>query len=195
MKKPSIMAILMFWSMAAGRLPAEEIDRLLAAVNGRVITEGDLKMARSLNALYLLGRSNPDASREQEVSSLIDLELIRQEMENFPIGQSDQSRIQSEVQAKMEDLKSAYAEIGGLPALLRQLGLQDDELLDYLRLRALVERFIYLRFRPFIPETDPEEMQRQKASDAMDQWIANIRNHSRIEFFTAMPRVSDKGQI
>jgi hypothetical protein len=28
-----------------------EVDRLLAAVNGRVITESDLQMARTLNAL------------------------------------------------------------------------------------------------------------------------------------------------
>ena len=149
-KKAFIIVALVFWLMGSGSLSAEEIDRLLAAVNGRVITEGDLGMALSLNALLTLGKGVARPSRREALDRLIDLELTRQELENFPIEQSDQSRIQAGVQARIGDLRSAYAEIGGLPTILRQLGLQEDELLSFVRLQVLADRFVDLRFDPFV---------------------------------------------
>jgi hypothetical protein len=165
-----------------GPLAAQEIDRLLAAVNGKVITEGDLSISRSLNSLILLGRSEANATKVQELSRLIDLELIRQEMENFPFGQADQSSIQSEVEKQMVALKTVYAEIGGLPAQLRRLGLQEDELVSYLRLRVHVARFVDLRFRPFVTGAQGDDVE-AKVNAAMDQWIQNIRSHSHVELF------------
>jgi hypothetical protein len=150
MRKTFVIAALGFWLTGPGLLFAEEIDRLLAAVNGKVITEGDLKMARSLNTVLALGKDVATASREEALSRLIDLELTRQELENFPVGQSDQSRIQADVQARISDLRNAYAEVGGLPMILRQFGLQEDELVSYVRLQALVDRFIDLRFGPLV---------------------------------------------
>lgn len=182
MRKLCVVAVLISWLAGICPSDAEEIDRLLAAVNGKVITEGDLKMARSLYALSQLGKAALSQSREEELRSLIDRELIRQEMENFPIGQADENSVQAYIQTKMEALKSAYAEIGGLPALLQDLGLQENELISYLRLRALMERFMNLRFRPFINATNPEELE-QKVDAAMDQWIEDIRSHSRVEVF------------
>jgi hypothetical protein len=150
LKKTCITAVLVFWLTGAGLSSAEEIDRLLAAVNGRVITEGDLKMALALNAVLTLGKGVAQPSRQEVLDRLIYLELTRQELENFPVEQGDQSRIQASVRARMNDLKSAYAEIGGLPAILRQLGLQEDELFSYVRLQALADRFVDLRFAPFV---------------------------------------------
>jgi hypothetical protein len=181
-------AMLMITGTGPGAV-AEEIDRLLAAVNGKVVTDGDLKMARSLNALILLGRTDATPSPEQELSRLIDLELIRQEMENFPIAAAGESGLQSEVQSQLEGLRNAYAEIGGLPALLRTLGLQESELISYLRLRELMKRFMNLRFRPFLATNDPAESEK-KLNAAMDQWIENIRAHSRIEIFRGIQQAA-----
>jgi len=150
-----IAAILLSCSAADAR-SAEEIDRLLAAVNGQVVTEGDLKVASPLNAVLSLGRGDARGSRQAELNRLIDLELVRQELEYFPLEVGDQSRMQAEVLAKLDDLKEAYAEIGGLAALLRQLGLQEVELVAEVRLRMLTERFIDLRFRPFAAPSDRE---------------------------------------
>jgi hypothetical protein len=163
-------------------LAAQEIDRLLAAVNGKVITEGDLSISRSLNSLILLGRSETNPTKAQELSRLIDLELIRQEMESFPFGQVDQSSIQSEVEKQRSALMTVYAEIGGLPALLRRLGLQEDELVSYLRLRVHMTRFMDLRFRPFVTGAQGDEVE-AKVNAALDQWIQNIRSHSHVELF------------
>ncbi len=176
-------SILIFCSlMAAGAARAQEIDRLLVTVNGKVITEGDLTMSRSLNAIIQLGKSEPARSRPQELSRLIDLELVRQEMESFPLGQSDESAIQSEIEKQLDALRNAYAEIGGLPALLLQLGLQEGELRAYLRLRVLLVRFMNVRFRPYVGDAAGENID-EKVNAAMDQWIENMRNRSHIEFF------------
>jgi hypothetical protein len=176
----------MFGAAAFPSQGGEEVDRLLAAVNGQVVTQGDLEMARSLNALILLGRTGAAPTAAEELNRLIDLELVRQEMENFPVGQADEKSLQSAVQSQLDGLRSAYAEIGGLPALLRSLGLQEGELVSYLRLRELMKRFMNLRFRPFVTSADPSELE-SKVNAAMDQWIENIRAHSRIELFTRPP--------
>jgi len=221
MKKAGIFAFWVLGLVIFRPAAAEEIDRLLAAVNGRVITEGDLKLWRSLNALILLGRSDPDASRQQELSRRIDLELIQQEMESF-LGQAGPDNIQAEVEAKMSGLRSAYAEIGGLPELLRRLGLQEKELVAYIRLILLSNRFSNLRFGPFVTVSTEEveayyrekllpilkksgasipplqeltpritdTLKQEKITIAMENWIQNIREHSRIEFFPGSGRAS-----
>jgi len=204
--------------------PAREIDRLLAAVNGRVITEGDLNLARDLNALILLGRSDPPAGPEEALSRRIDLELMQQEMESF-LGQAGPEKIEAEAQARMAGLRSAYAEIGGLPALLRRLGLQEQELASYVRLILLTDRFSNLRFGPFVTVSEEEvqayyreslvpalaksrsavpplsevsarieeTLRQEKITAALDQWLQNIRNHSRIEYFPGSGRRSGEG--
>jgi hypothetical protein len=192
----------------------EEVDRLLAAVNGRVITEGDLKLAANLNALLLLGQSTEARSHEGELARLIDLELLRQELENFKIAPADEKGIQQ----RLDDLIQAYAEIGGLRALLSRLGLQQPELEDYLRLQTSILRFVDLRFRPFTPDPEQKEiddyyrktlvprlmeagaavpalnevsaniaqiLKEQKVNTALEQWVSDVKRHSRIEFFRA----------
>jgi hypothetical protein len=153
-----IIAVLAFYWAGTTPLLAQEIDRLLAAVNGRVITEWDFKMARILNALLEKGRSLPEQSRREELDRLIDRELLRQELENFAVEQGDQSRIQAGVQETVDDLKQAYAEIGGLSILLRRLGLAEDELVDYVRLQIRIVRFTRLRFAPFVPAASDLEV-------------------------------------
>jgi hypothetical protein len=193
---------------------AEEVDRLLAAVNGKVITAGDLKLAGNLNALLLLGQGPGTRTSEDELARLIDLELLRQELENFKIAPADEKSIQQ----RLDDLIQAYAEIGGLRTLLNRLGLQQAELEDYLRLQTSILRFVDLRFRPFAPDPDSNEIEgyyrdvlipklkdggapvpplqevsdsiativkEQKVNAALDQWVKDVRRHSRIEFFRA----------
>jgi hypothetical protein len=58
----------------------------------------------------------------------------------------------------MEDLRNAYAEIGGLGTLLARVGLQEAELRAYVTLQAAVDRFVDYRFRPFVT-VSPEQKQ------------------------------------
>jgi hypothetical protein len=162
MKKLFLITIAAAWitgAMPAGEpapVQAQEVDRLLAAVNGKVVTELDLSIARTLDAVLQFGKNAALQSRQQELDKLINQELIRQEMENFPIPESDRAQVEKEVQANLDNLRNSYAEIGGLPALLRQLGLEQDELVVKVRTLVLSEKFISLRFGPFITVSDAE---------------------------------------
>ncbi|NWG12834.1 MAG: hypothetical protein HXY20_04775 [Acidobacteria bacterium] len=191
---------------------AEEVDRLLAAVNGKVITDSDLGLARNLNVLVGFGRAAPTVSRQEEIDRLINREILRQELENFPLQSEDQGRADQ----RLEELKRGYAEIGGINLVLRRLGLQEQEIEAYLQLQASMLRFIELRFRPFItvtreeirkyydeqlvprlresgsPVPKLEEVSAQiegvlvgdKVGRQLDEWIRDVRRHSRIEIFS-----------
>jgi hypothetical protein len=187
-------------------------DRLLAAVNGRVITEHDLVLARNLNALMVLGATVAAEPPERQLERLIDLEILRQELGTRTVPSADTRR----VDAVMADFERAYAEIGGLPELLRRLGLERSELRDYVALQRAVETFIDSRFRPFVSIT-PEDAEahyrdvlvprlaksngaapplgsvrdeivriltEERVTGALERWLADVRRHSRIEYFT-----------
>jgi hypothetical protein len=196
---------------ASARQSATDIDSLLAAVNGSVITRGDLQLARDLNAVLGFGRGGAAQSPRQELERIIDLELIRQELKSFDIAAADEGNIQS----RLDELRNGYAEIGGLPVLLRRLGLRESELLSYLQLQVLIMRFIDFRFRPFVSASDAEIeayygqklvpalrkagseppplgqaadqireiLIQEKVNEAMEEWVRNTRSSSRIEYF------------
>ena len=190
----------------------EEIDKVLAAVNGNIITRTDLRLAADLNLVLALGKEPAGAkSLREELSRLVDLDLIRQELENFPLAVDDQSGID----AQIADLGQAYAEIGGLDTILVRLGLQENELESYIRLQASIKRFVILRFNPFVnvSESDISDYYRDKliprlkqlgaeipplaevsksieellkasgVNAALENWIKDLRSHSKVEFF------------
>jgi tRNA isopentenyl-2-thiomethyl-A-37 hydroxylase MiaE len=198
-------------AFAPGLVCGEEIDRLIAAVNGKVITEGDLDLARSLNVITLSGGSLRSDTRSQLIDRLIDQELLRQELQNFSGVREDEAR----VQARLQSLRDAYAEKGGIRAALQRLGLQESELIAYLRLQSTILSFVSYRFRPFASVSDEdirkyyegrlaaqlkksglelpplpqiagriEEILREEKINAMlDQWIQEIKPNSRIDYF------------
>ena len=206
-----MLFLLLFGFFASGCAHGEDIDRLIAAVNGKVITEGDLDLARSLNALMFYGKASTSGSREDEINRLIDLELMRQELKNFSLTQEDEVR----VKARMQSLRDSYAEKGGLPVLLRQLGLQESELIAHMRLEFSILRFVDFRFKPFVNVSEEEIkayykgrlslqlrksnfdlpaltevsakieeiLKEEKTNAVLEQWINEIRRNSRIEYF------------
>jgi hypothetical protein len=223
MKKFAFAAILSASLIGIRLSIPQEIDRLLAAVNGKVITASDIKLTRTLNAVLDLGQNKPAQSEQEELDRLIDQELIRQEMENYPIPQA---QVETVVQSKIEYLKNTYVEIGGLPALLHQLGLDEDALVRKIRLIVLSEKFMSLRFGPFITISPAEVeayynerlvpdlkkrgyaapplaqraseiealLKEEKKNAAWLEWIENIRNHSRIEFFNRSSSFFEKSR-
>lgn len=210
---PFCVALWIFFVLTARFVPGVEIDQLLAAVNGKVITQGDLDLWRSLNAVVSYDKSTAPASQENEIDRLVDQELMRQELKNFSISQEDETK----VQARLQSLRDAYAEKEGLPLLLQQLGLQESELISYLQLESSIMKFVDFRFRPFVRVSEDEikayyenrlALQLEKAkivlpplaevstrieeilveekvNTALEQWIKEIRQNSRIEYFDA----------
>jgi hypothetical protein len=202
---------LAFFAFACQAGRGIEVDRLIAAVNGVAITEGDLDMARSLNAIIFYGKNTATGSRREEIERLIDQELMRQELKNFSVSGEEESS----VEARMQSLRDAYASKGGLSALLKQIGLQESELISYIRLESSIVRFVDFRFRPFVSVSADEirayyetrlkpqlleskialppldqviakietVVKEEKINSVLDQWMKDIRRNSRIEYF------------
>jgi len=202
---------LAFLAVVVGMGFGEEIDRLIAAVNGVAITEGDLDLARNLNAIVFYGNAVAADSRNEGMERLIDQELMRQELKNFSMTDEKEG----EIEARMRSLRDAYSEKGGLPALLNRIGLQESELISYVRLESSIMKFVDFRFRPFISVSTEEVrayyenrltlqlqesgidlpplgqisgkieaiLKEEKINAALDQWIKEIRRNSRIEYF------------
>jgi len=190
---------------------AETIDRLMAAVNGKAITEGELKLARSLNEILMLGTVRAKLSDKDEIQRMIDLELLRQELESF----SDLTAAEEEVEGRMEELRKSYAKEGGLTAILERLGLQESELRAYLSLQISILQLIDFRFRPFvsIPEEEIQQyystkyapqigasgaivpgleevsskivriLTEEKVNASLDRWLQDSRRRAQIEYF------------
>lgn len=207
--------LLLGWLSLAPPVGAEELDRLIAAVNGRVLTLSDLELARQLNALVLFGREAGDSGVAEQVERLIDLELLRGELEIFAMDADSEA-----LEARLRELRNGYAEIGGLPALLPRIGLREEELREYLRLQVALQRFVQLRFRPFAePAADqvgeyyrerlvPDLRRRgvevpsledvfpkieailreEEANAALDKWLSDMRAQARIERFDPVRR-------
>jgi hypothetical protein len=202
-----ILAVLLF----AIPVFSEEIDGLIVAVNGKVITEGDLGLAEKMNDLFLFSKSAFSRSRTEAIGKLVDLELLRQELTNFSLTQEDESKIEGRIRS----LRDAHAGQGGWEIFLLQLGLQEQELRTYLRLESSILKFVDFRFRPFATvsaeeikgyyegkladqlkkasvELPPlsqvaskieEILREEKINASFDQWIGSIYRNSRIEYF------------
>ena len=206
-----LLLLLILSALLAAGAHGKEIDRLLAAVNGTVITESDLVVARGVRVIIWGGERGPTASRAQEIERLIDQELMRQELKNLKMGHEDESQ----VQARLRSLQDAYAQKGGWSEALRRVGLLEEELISFLRFEAAMDAFVNFRFRPFAAVSEEEikayyegrlavqlrksglplppreqvagkieEILRQEKINAMlEQWIREIRKNSRIEYF------------
>jgi hypothetical protein len=189
----------------------EEIDSLIVAVNGKVITAGDLALAEKMHRLFPNIDNDISQSRTEAIAKLVNRELLRQELANFSLTQEDEGKVESRIQT----LRNTYADQGGLEAFLSQLGLQEPELRVYLRLEFSILKFVDFRFRPFAI-VSPEEikayydgrlaeqlkkanvelpslsqvsgkieeiLREEKLNASLDQWIGSIQRNSRIEYF------------
>jgi peptidyl-prolyl cis-trans isomerase SurA len=206
---------LLFFGAQSGFAYASEIDRLIAAVNGVVITEGDLSLARNLKAILFYGRNAKASSRSEEIDRLIDQELMRQELKNFSMADAEERNVET----RLQSLRDAFAAIGGLPVLLQRTGLRESELISYIRLESSILRFVDFRFRPFVsvsleeikayyekrlvpqlreskidlPPLDQISarieviLREEKTNTVLDQWMKEIRRSSRIEYFDDEP--------
>jgi peptidyl-prolyl cis-trans isomerase SurA len=202
---------LLFLVFRSGFVNGAEIDRLIAAVNGVAITEGDLNLARSLNEILSYGKSAAAASRRDEIEKLIDQELMQQEFKNFSMTEVEEGKIA----ARLQSLQEAFAAKGGLSALLQRTGLRESELIAYVRLEFSILKFVDFRFRPFVSVSEADIkayyetrlipqlreskietpsldqisakieiiLREEKINAVLDQWMKEIRRSSRIEYF------------
>jgi hypothetical protein len=204
-------------------LSGAEIDRLLVAVNGSVITEGDLYIARHLNPLIFENGKTVALSREEEIGRLIDLALIRQELRNFSMDSEDEGTLDR----KVKEWRDRMARSGIALESVERLGIRESELDSYLKQRISILEFVNFRFGPFARVSDSEIeayyegayrtqllasgievpplaqvsgrieglLKEQKINEALDQWLLDARQNARIEYFNGEgPHGPDSGQ-
>jgi len=193
-------------------LSAEEIDRLLVAVNGTVITEGDLYITRNLREFMAYGEPMDSVPPEEELNRFIELELIRQEMRNLNVATEDEES----VDAMMKELRDRYDGEEGLLRQLEKIGVQEPELVSFLRLEFSIWKFVEFRFQPFAPGVSAKDIEdyynktyvpqlrelgleipplesvsteiegilvEEQINADLNQWIQDTRRNSRIEYF------------
>jgi len=210
-KLRTVWIVSLILACSALDLAGTEVDRLLVAVNGSVITEGDLYITRKLNPLVFSIDEKDTASREDALDRLIDLELIRQELRHFSMDAENENSLD----AKVKEWRNRMAETGVAPGDVERLGIRESELNSYLRLRISILEFIDFRFGPFAVVSDAEIeayyketfgpqlrdagleipplaqvsdriesiLKDDKINEALDQWLLDARDNARIEYF------------
>ncbi len=158
---PRIALCFLLMLFGAARARGVEIDRLVAAVNGKAITEGDLKTARSLHAVLSGGSVPQEGFRKEEIDRLVDQELLREELMNFGRAQGASGAgaaegDETDVRRRLESLRDRYAGQGGISAVLERFGLQESDLLAHLRRQSAILAFVNFRFRPFAAVSDDD---------------------------------------
>ena len=137
----------------AGRANADVIDRVLAVVDGHLITMSDV---RAIKLLGLLDPSSPaspvEAGRDPIVEHLVDRVLVLEEVERYAPAPPDDKAID----ARLSSIAQASGSTATIEDRLRTLGLSQAWLrqwaTDSLRIRAYVDQ----RFGSVVQPTDEE---------------------------------------
>ena len=132
---------------------ADIIDRVVAVVDGHLITMSDV---RTITALHLLDPSSPaspvEAGRDPGVEHLIDRILVLEEVERYAPAPPDDKAVDARLATIAEasglaaQLEERLHDLGVSPAWLRQWAT------DSLRIRAYVDQ----RFGNVVQPTDEE---------------------------------------
>jgi parvulin-like peptidyl-prolyl isomerase len=137
--------------MAVSGLSAEVIDRVLAVVDGVVITLSDVAAA---SALGLVPEDNSDDRTGAVLARLINRQLILGEVDRYAPSEPSNESIEQELQS----IRSRFASTDAYNAALTRLGLDDKRVRqtarDSLRIRA------YLEQRFAVPPPGDEELRR-----------------------------------
>lgn len=156
--------ILVVISIALGAAPttvrAQDvlIDRVLATVEGRVITLSDVRAAR---ALGLVTAGTDAGSTEAVLNVLIDRALVLEEVERYAPPEPDPAAIDRAVAA----IRAPHA--ASFDASLRVAGLDDTAVRQWVRNDLRVERYLAQRFAGTVEPTDDdiETYRRRHAED------------------------------
>jgi hypothetical protein len=132
------------WASSPGRPAAEVIDRVLAVVNGQVITLSDV---RTVGALGLVtGRDEREV-----VARLVDRTLVLDEVTRYvPAAPAD-----GVLDARIAGLRASVGE-SRLDAVLRESGWTGSRLREHVRQDLLIEAYIAQRFAFTEAPTDDE---------------------------------------
>jgi hypothetical protein len=136
-------------AVASAHSRAEIIDRILAVVEGQLITLSDV---RAVTRLRL--ESAPEGSDPIQVvlDKLIDRQLILVEVDRY--APPEPSTV--EIDAQLLTVQKPYGDALAFEIVLGQLGWARDDVRRYVRDELRIERYLQQRFNATIQPTDDE---------------------------------------
>ena len=153
----------------------EEVDRVVAIVNGQLILDSDVDRERRFAALLPYGEASGPYNRDEAIERLINRDLILQQVQLQPAGEVT-------MQAAAKDLDTVRKSIPacaeyhceteeGWDKFLASEGFTDESLTSLWRQRMEVLAFIELRFRMGI-RILPSEIQEYYTKTMLPEYAA-----------------------
>jgi len=131
---------------------AEIIDRILAVVDGRLITLSD---ARGVVRMGLEARPGPGDPIAATLDTLIDRQLVLMEVERYAPPEPAASVIQARVAA----LRNAFEDAREFETALEEAGMRVEEMERYVRDSLRIENYLQQRFSASIQPREEDLLQ------------------------------------
>ena len=128
---------------------AEMIDRIAAVVNRDIITLSDLEQEKKFQAANQGKALAPQGSSEQQaqlLQQLIDQDLIRQQIQQFPGIEISDAEVEKQIAAMVKQSGS----VQNWQQQLGQLQITPQELKEHVKWQLEVMKFFDHRFRQFV---------------------------------------------
>jgi hypothetical protein len=147
--------ILIGWGMCVCCTPvgAVLVDKLVAVVNGEILTVQDFEDYLTLRAIYQPDSDDPD--RQQAFQRLVDQVLLRQEALRTRIVQVDDGEVNQHLQV----LEQLPQQKQALVRVMQERGLSRDDVRAWIRNQLIVRAFIDRRVRLFVRIPDSQIVQ------------------------------------
>lgn len=148
---------------AEGPVGQVTVDRILVRVNGRVLTQSDVRQARLLK---LVDDTSSDASTQRELENrlLIQAEVAR-------VGAMTPAT-DSDIAARRAEWEASIGDAGRVPELLQQAGMSDADLQSWLRDDLRVRAYMKRQFG----HVAASDLARAKSD-----WIARLRDRAGLK--------------
>ncbi|MGD9344638.1 MAG: hypothetical protein PVH84_02170 [Candidatus Aminicenantes bacterium] len=205
-KKAVFFALAGIFSLSQAFGQDEVVDRIVALVNGQVITLTDVRVARAFGLYDKEGESRMDESNGEILQKLIDRKLVIQ------MTRDDASVKQEEMEAFLDKIS---AEMGNerFREELDKFGMQRGDLGPYAYEEILFKRILSSRFDRTVPVTleeiqafyetrylpdqrdkgfEPQSMldifddieamiRKEKSEKQIEEWLQNLREKAEIQ--------------
>jgi hypothetical protein len=157
----SLICVLLCSSVAAFSSAAEVIDRILAVVNGSMITLSEVHAARRFGIVATEGGGDPVQSA---LDALIDRRLMLIEVDRYGPPEPRPERIA----AALESARARFPSAQAFDAALKESGLGVEELRRQLRDELRVESYLLQRFG------------QQRQPEIVREWVAGLRRRADV---------------
>jgi hypothetical protein len=149
MARGATCLLLLLTLCSVGRVGADVIDRVLAVVDGHLVTLSDVRIAVELRLVTADGTTDPT---EAVLSQIIDRRLVLEEVDRYAPPEPDAAAVASRVAM----VEQQAASPSGLAALLTSLGVDLEWLQQWVRDDLRIQAYIQQRFAGSMEATDEE---------------------------------------